>query len=52
MLSIYFYVSLSSDVLPALIYYQKKKVQAIPWNANLDIGTNLSIPISAYIKVC
>lgn len=39
------------DVLPALIYYQKKKVQAIPWNANLDIGTNLTIPISAYTKV-
>ncbi|XP_054721547.1 X-ray repair cross-complementing protein 5-like isoform X2 [Uloborus diversus] len=40
-----------NDVLPALIYYQKKKVQPIPWNANLDIGTNLTIPISAYIKV-
>ncbi|XP_071033496.1 X-ray repair cross-complementing protein 5 isoform X2 [Parasteatoda tepidariorum] len=40
-----------SEALPALIYYQKKKVQALPWNANLDIGTNLTIPISAYIKV-
>ncbi|GFT41942.1 x-ray repair cross-complementing protein 5 [Nephila pilipes] len=39
------------EAIPALIYYQKKKVQALPWNANLDIGTNLSIPISAYIKV-
>ncbi|KFM64580.1 X-ray repair cross-complementing protein 5, partial [Stegodyphus mimosarum] len=40
-----------SEALPALIYYQKKKVQPQPWNANLDIGTNLTIPISAYIKV-
>ncbi|CAL1283072.1 unnamed protein product [Larinioides sclopetarius] len=39
------------EAIPALIYYQKKKVQALPWNANLDIGTNLTIPISAYIKV-
>ncbi|KAG8178609.1 hypothetical protein JTE90_014200 [Oedothorax gibbosus] len=40
-----------SEAIPALIYFQKKKVQSLPWNANLDIGTNLTIPISAYTKV-
>lgn len=38
------------DALPALTYYQKKSVNSAPWNAELDIGPNFSIPITGYLK--
>ncbi|XP_002405506.4 X-ray repair cross-complementing protein 5 [Ixodes scapularis] len=40
-----------SQAVPALTTYEKKRVRPTPWNANLEIGPDLSIPISSYIKI-
>ncbi|XP_064480266.1 X-ray repair cross-complementing protein 5-like isoform X2 [Ornithodoros turicata] len=40
-----------SQALHALMSYEKKKVRPTPWNASLEIGRELSIPISAYLKI-
>lgn len=40
-----------SQALPALMSYEKKRTRPTPWNANLEIGPDISIPISSYIKV-
>ncbi|KAM3959491.1 X-ray repair cross-complementing protein 5 [Aphomia sociella] len=33
-----------------LLFHKKKSVNAIPWNVDLNIGPNIKIPISSYIK--
>uniref|UniRef100_A0A131Z019 ATP-dependent DNA helicase II subunit 2 n=1 Tax=Rhipicephalus appendiculatus TaxID=34631 RepID=A0A131Z019_RHIAP len=40
-----------SQAMPALMSYEKKRTRPTPWNANLEIGPDISIPISSYIKV-
>ncbi|XP_077560327.1 X-ray repair cross-complementing protein 5 Ku80 [Haemaphysalis longicornis] len=40
-----------SQAVPALTSYEKKRTRPTPWNANLEIGPDISIPISSYIKV-
>jgi len=34
------------------MYFQKKKVRPTPWNAVMDIGPHIRLPVSGYRKVC
>lgn len=37
--------------LVQLIYFEKKKQRSMPWNADLQIGSELKIKVSAFINV-
>lgn len=39
------------QALVQLIYFEKKKQRSMPWNADLQIGSELKIKVSAYINV-
>jgi len=39
------------ELLSHLLYISDKPTKSVPWNATLDIGNTIKIPISAYIKV-
>lgn len=40
-----------NEAIPQLVYFDKKQRRRVPWNCDLDIGTNLQIKIAAYIFV-
>lgn len=39
------------EALVQLIYFEKKKQKTMGWNAQLEIGSQLKINITAYIQV-
>ncbi|XP_023933350.1 X-ray repair cross-complementing protein 5 [Lingula anatina] len=40
-----------SEALPALSYFQNRKVKPTPWKCNLEIGNNLQIALAGYVRV-
>ncbi|XP_033127028.1 X-ray repair cross-complementing protein 5-like [Anneissia japonica] len=38
------------DIIPMLSYFDKREVRATPWKCTLDIGDNLKIACSGYVK--
>ncbi len=39
------------EVLPLLNFFEKKAVRQTPWKINLEIGSELKIPVCGYLKV-
>ncbi|XP_030843748.1 X-ray repair cross-complementing protein 5 [Strongylocentrotus purpuratus] len=39
------------EVIPAVTMFEKRAVRPTPWKVNLEIGSELKIPVSGYLKV-
>ena len=40
-----------NEIAQQIRFFQKKAIRPIPWNANLQIGSRILIPVSGYITV-
>ena len=45
------FVSVSSEALPMLSYFQSRQTRPTAWKCNLEIGSELKIPCNGYIRV-
>lgn len=50
-LTLYTVALVFSEALPALSHFQMRQVRPTPWKVQLEITSNIRIPVCSYIKV-